>query len=106
MVKQYPHILAYGAIAESSQDGNGNWVSGTATVETLLVCRAEPNGGNGFITTADGTQINFSWVVYLPLTTDYIETGTGVIIKNGEQVIATDTIKRFSKGQLNVRIWL
>lgn len=105
MVKQYPHTLKITTTAGSSQDGNGNWVPGsTSTVEKP--CRAEPNSRNAQVKAADGTAIVFDFTVYMPLPVDAIAVGSKVEVYSGDELLSTNNVKRFTKGQLNARLWL
>jgi hypothetical protein len=107
MVVQYPHtLIATTTIQPTGQDQNGDWTPGEFIESDPIECRAESATGNGYIAGADGTRIDYSWIVYMPLSTDILQTGTSVTIKDGENIICTDTIKRFSKGQMNCRAWL
>lgn len=105
MVKQYPHRLVITTKSGSTQDGNGNWVPGTDTI-IEKGCRAEPNGRNATVKAADGTAIVFDYTVYLPLPIDTIVVGSKVDVYSGGELLATNTVKRFTRGQLNARLWL
>lgn len=86
-------------------DSEGNWIPGSSsTLEKD--CRAEINSTNGLIDAADGTQINYDWIVYMPLPGTVIAPGTMVEVKNGDTVLCKDKVKQYSQGQLNQRIWL
>lgn len=102
VVVQYPDILTYSIQGTGIQDENGNWIVDGIDQEFELKCRAEPASGNGLIKNVDGTVINYSWIVYLPLPVEEIAVGTEVTIESKLK----DTVKRFSRGQLNARIWL
>lgn len=104
MVRQYPHIIKLTTSTDAAQDNSGNWSPGVeGTIEKQ--CRAEINDG-GYITATDGRRIDFSWVVYLPLPMDKVKEGSRIELFEGSEKIATDTVKRFYRGQLNARIWL
>jgi hypothetical protein len=105
MVRQYPHRLVITTVSGSTQDGNGNWQAvTTSTIEKT--CRAEPNNKNAQIKAVDGTAIVFDFTVYMPLPVDIIAVGSKVSLYNGDELLSTNTVKRFSKGQLNARLWL
>lgn len=107
MISQYPHIISIASKAtDATQDSNGNWIPGAAGSTTTLSCRAESASGNGYITGVDGAQINYSWIVYFPQTIPAIKTGASVTVMNGSESVCSDTVKRFSRGQLNCRVWL
>lgn len=89
------------------QDGNGDFVPGTKEI-IEKDCRAEPSGGNGYIKTADGTAVNYSWIVYFGLPVDKIVEGTEIEVVDQKTLesILKDKVLRFSRGQLNARVWL
>lgn len=105
MIKQYPHRLVITTTTGSVQDGNGNWEPGS-TSTTEKACRAEPNSKNAQVKTADGTAVIFDFTVYLPLPVDSIAVGTTVSVYSGNDLLGKNTVKRFTKGQLNARVWL
>lgn len=108
MVTQYPHMLWVTVNTNATKDGNGDWIPGSPGTLLKLKCRAESSSGNGYLTGSDGKRIDYSWVVYLPLDqATLIPTGSPVSIYDGDTLILEkDTVKRFSKGQLNIRVWL
>jgi hypothetical protein len=108
MVVQYPHLMTVGgAITDSTTDVNGNWVQGTVDNDIAeLQCRYETADGNGYVTGAGGAQLFYQGIVYLPLPVNTIEFGAKVTVRNNSEVIAKDTVKHFSRGQLNARVWL
>ncbi len=106
MVKQYPHTIIFTTISAGTlNETTGNWTVGT-TATVTKVCRAEINSSNGFVVGPDGTQIRYDWTVYMPLPQSTILPGTTVEIKSGEEVLYRSTVKQFSAGQLNARVWL
>lgn len=107
MVTKYPHKMTLTITTGSTQDSNGDWIAGT-TMVIEKECRAEPSGGNGYISGPDGSKINYSWIVYMPLPVDKILEGVTieVIDKKTSESILKDKVIRFSRGQLNARLWL
>lgn len=110
MVKQYPDTLLVTTSGSSVQDGEGNWTVTAGTVNTILKCRYEPNDSNGFINTVGGSRIDFSGIAYMPKDVIRIKEGSRVSVTERREGQAdftfTDTVKRFSRGQLNTRVWL
>lgn len=107
MVVQYPHKATFTISgSEATQDSNGDWQAGTPDIETTVDCRAESASNNGYIASVDSVKIDYSWIVYLPLNTAMIKVGTSVSVINDTEEILKDTVKRFSRGQLNCRVWL
>lgn len=110
MVKQYPDTLIVSEASESTQDANGDFIPGDAPEPSESPCRYEAASGSGYITTTDGRRIDFTGVVYLPKDTIRVKEGArvNIIVKRPDNpdVVLSDTVKRFFRGQLNARIWL
>jgi len=108
MVKQYPHtIKLYPVKGDSMQDNNGNWITPEDGGEPeSYPCRMEPRSTAGFVTGVDGTQLTYSSIVYMPLSVPDIQVMTRVSIFKGELLVGVGTVKQFSRGQLNARVWL
>jgi hypothetical protein len=106
VTRQYPHqLIATTFEQDAEQDDNGNWVVPDSSLLTQL-CRAEPNSKGSFITGVDGKQIVYAWNIYLPLPVTELKPGTKVSIEWNGNKIGQGTVIRFSRGQLNARIWL
>lgn len=103
---QYPHTLKTLTVGTDATYVNGTWIAGTPAAEIEEPCRAESSTGDGYLTQADGKRIDFSWVVYFPLSVTKKGIGEKIKIFDGEELIVTDSVKRFSRGQLNARAWL
>ena len=109
MVTQYPHILKFDLVTagEPYTDENGDTVVPDGTTTTFeLKCRFEPNQKGETIPTNDGLQQNYGWMVYFPLPQLDIPEGITIIGYHGEKQIASGTVKRYSTGQLNARVWV
>jgi hypothetical protein len=106
MVEQYPDTAIVTIVYGSTTLQNGDIIPGS-TSEKTFKCRQEPAGKGGFIIAADGTQIAFSSTVYAGVNTSEVTEGARVQITNraGETVLI-GTVKRFSRGQLNCRLWV
>jgi hypothetical protein len=111
MVKQYPHTLKLTTTGAATEDANGNFTPPSKTV-TERVCRYEPSDGRngGLIQAADGEQVSYNGVVYMPLSSS-IAFGASVEVwevdSAGLEVLkAKGTVKRFDRGQLNQKVWL
>lgn len=105
MITQHPHTITFTTVTGGTEDSNGDWSGGSSSTVTKN-CRAEINSRNGFVAAPDGTQIRYDWTVYMPLPQSTIAPGTSVEVKNGEEVLCKSTVKQFSAGQLNARVWL
>jgi len=107
MVIQYNHIATITTQStDATQDADGNWIPGTPASSVDQKCRAESSSGNGYIKGVDGTKIDYSWIVYFSKDVPFINTGSQITVMNGTEKVLTDTVKRFSRGQLNARVWL
>lgn len=105
MVTQYPHSITLVSEGESTRDSNGDWQS-VASSTRMLSGRFETARANAFITGADGEQIAYSGIVYLPFPIDPIALGIKVRVEDGALMVAEGTVKQFLSGQLNARLWL
>jgi hypothetical protein len=109
MFTQYPHILKFDIITGGSEeiDENGDTVivPGATTIIEVK-CRFEPNATGEIIISNDGMQLNFGWIVYLPLSQPEVEFGTVIRGYNGDDYFASGVVKRYSEGQLNARAWV
>lgn len=104
MVKQYPHILKVTTPGETTRNAQGYPVSSPVT-ENEYECRAEANIRNAFVQGQDGSRIDYSWKVYMPVTSDIIQLGSKVEL-SGVIGTITDTVKFFEPGQLNAKVYL
>jgi hypothetical protein len=103
---QYTHTITFTTTTGSYQDADGNWIEGSSIPESYPA-RCEPVGfGTGSsVKAVNGERVQLDWVVYIPLPVSNIGIDTRVTITmNG--VSMTDTVKRFSKGLFNARVWL
>lgn len=106
MVTQYPHTLTYTNAVSSERDAAGDYLPGAATTTGEIACRLERAGG-GYVRGQEGVRVDFAWAVYCQKTSIILPVGTLVTVRDKEsRVIATDTVKQFSPGQLNTRLWL
>lgn len=102
---QYPHTLIYYPVSTSVKDENGDYTT-VAGATSEYKCRAESSDGSGFLTTVDGSRIDYSWQVYFPLSAISLQKGAKVEVYSGEILLLTDTIKRFLPQLMNMRAWL
>lgn len=106
---QYPHILYLITPKVAIKGSTGDWEdqTGAAIVtDDLGACRCEPNGSGATITLEDGTVHKFSSMVYLPLQDLTLTAGQSIQVNDADgNVLFTGLVARFSKGQLNCRIW-
>lgn len=106
MVKLYPHTLNGTITGNAVQDAEtGDWIQGAQTSFSIK-CRAESEDAIGFVNEKDGVKIDYSWVVYMTRSVPAIQIGTVVTVSGEGGIFLKDTVKRFSRGQLNARVWL
>ncbi len=103
---QYPHLIVLTTVSDTVQDAQGNWTAGTVETLEALRCRFEANSKGAMIPSADGTKVDFDGTVYMPLPVLDILPGTKAVVYNNAKVLSNNKIIRFSKGQLNARLWL
>lgn len=109
MVKQYPHTVTFSSGTAAVQGADGNWTEGV-TKSFDVSGRFEPvNGsvGSEYVIGQDGQQIRIRGIVYMPLDKSAdIEVGCGIIVQSDSDLILDDVVKQFSRGQLNMRVWV
>lgn len=104
-MKQYPHTITFTTVTGSTLNSSGDWTGGTETTVTKE-CRAEVNSKNGFIATPGGTQIRYDWTVYMARGIK-VPYGMQVQVRDeSNEVLCKSTVKQFSQGQLNQRVWV
>ena len=102
---QYPDSIVITAASSGTQNASGIWASGTATSHTFS-CRAEVNGSGKRIVGADGALIDYSFDVFMPVTTVVISEGSTFVLTALTNGTISGKVKRASNGQLNSRLWL
>jgi hypothetical protein len=102
---QYPDSIVVTTSASGSQNASGIWTAGTTTNYTFD-CRAEVNGIGRKIAGDDGVMIDYSFQVFMPLTTVVIPDGSDFVLTAFTNGVITGKVKRASNGQLNSRLWL
>jgi hypothetical protein len=104
-MKQYPHTIIFTTVTGGTVNSSGDWVGGTESSVTKN-CRAEVNSKNGMIITPGGTQVKYDWTVYMERGVK-MAPGTKVEVRDeASEVLCKSTVKQFSQGQLNQRVWL
>ena len=73
---------------------------------TSYDCRAEINSQAAKIILQDGTAYEYAALIYCPLLTPDIAEGTKIIVMDGTITRIEGIVKAFSRGQLNLRIWV
>jgi hypothetical protein len=104
MVTQYPDSIVVSWQNEPTQGASGDFTAG-ATGSNTFSCRAEINTKAGKIMGSDGQLIDFTQMVYMPLTTVEIAVGSDYVLTSLNGTVS-GKVKRASNGQLNTRLWL
>jgi hypothetical protein len=102
---QYPDNIVITTTASGSQNASGIWTAGVATDYTFS-CRAEVNGTGKKIAGADGVLTDYSFDVFMPVTTVVIPDGSAFVLTALLNGVISGKVKRASNGQLNSRLWL
>lgn len=103
---QYPDSIVITVNPDPSESsGVYTAATGTSSVYTFS-CRAEVNGSGKKIISHDGSQIDYLFDVYLPVTTSVIPHGSDFVLTCLNNGVIKGSVKRASNGQLNSRLWL
>ena len=106
MVIQYPNTGKAYKAGESVKDSQNNWTTTDPVLQLETRCRVEPARANAYLNGADGKQITFTSIVYMPIPPADLGVGTLFEVWDGERLIVKEPIKQYSRGQLNARVWL
>ncbi len=104
-MQQYPDSIKVTTSASGSQNASGIWTAGTTTDYTFS-CRAEVNGTGKKIVGTDGIMMDYTFQVFMPLTTVVIPDGSDFVLTALSNGVISGKVKRASNGQLNSRLWL
>ena len=102
---QYPDSIVVTTSASGSQNASGIWTAG-ATTDYTFPCRAEVNRAGRKIVGADGVLMDYTFEVYMPITTVVIPDGSDFVLTAFSNGVISGKVKRASNGQLNSRLWL
>jgi len=102
---QYPDSIAITTIASGWQNASGVWTAGTSGVYTFS-CRAEVNGAGKKTTGADGALIDYTFDVFMPVTTVVIPAGSDFVLTALSNGSISSKVKRAFNSQFNSRLWL
>ncbi|MEN0095898.1 MAG: hypothetical protein AAGB30_10985 [Pedobacter sp.] len=108
MIRQYPDIIFYPSYeGESEYDqASGTWVTSGGPGTSSIGCRAELNSKGEMVLSNDGTELAYTFIVYLPAGSPGFEFGQEVYVVDQSGSKFTGTVKLFKRGQLNARLWL
>ena len=108
MIIQYPHTLKYltPSIDSVYNQDTGEWSDEVLGVEKELMCRSEMNSKGELVPSNDGAQLNYSYTVYMEVDAPVFEFGHIIEVINPDGLLIKDTVKKFSRGQLNAMLWV
>ncbi|WP_372932437.1 hypothetical protein [Mariniphaga sediminis] len=106
MVNQYPDTVIVAKEPEYMQGEKGYFSTGAEPITFDSECRAEPAGSNPVIRGDDGNDILYSWLVYLPKSSQVFAFGDKVKLTKADGSIYESSLKRFYNGQFNTRLWV
>lgn len=110
----YPHLATINVLLEAVRDQDGNWSNrdsdgnwgNTETDQTISVaCRLVPNSGNKFLSLSDGTRIDYSASLYMPLGVN-VPAGSKIKVEHKGITLIETTVKHFFQTRLNQKAWL
>lgn len=105
MVVQYPHSIKVFIHGVTSEDEDGNVSAGEPTVFTSA-CRAENNTEAKVIRGEDGSEIAYSFDVFMPKTDANLGYNSEIEIRFDATKVVRGRLKGLYNGQLNSRVWV
>ena len=102
---QYPDTITITTAASAYQNASGVWVQG-ATGNYEFSCRAEVNSMGRKIVSADGALIDYSFLIYMPVSTVVIPPGSDYVLNALNNGTISGRVRLAKNGQLNSRLWL
>lgn len=106
-MKQYPYDLYVVTNGEGGVDENGFPIPSEALEAFHCKCRERAAGSGNIVATESGEIINYASKVVMPFGTPKIEANSKIIIKDGEKIILSGNVIRFSDSpQLHSRLWV
>lgn len=106
MIDQRPHILVSHSSTTGTYNDNGDWIPGVAVNSVPVRCRVEGNDAGREIRLDDGSAYVYSYMVYLGQDSPEYSHGQKIDLYDEHGVLLDSVaVKKFSRGQLNSRIW-
>lgn len=103
---QYPYRLKVLVQSEAAFDqSTAEWMQGSAEWIEWSKCRDEISNAT-ILAKEDGEYYTYSAIIYCPKSIKKIGKGAKIQVWSGEEIRLEGEVKRFSKDQLNARIWL
>lgn len=104
-MKQYPYTLQVKNVTEPIQTGEGHYMPGNESWETVSICRDEDGKGK-YIRGEDGSANVISFVVYTPKGTPVIQSGKTIRVMDNNEVRCSGKVLYSRNDRLNSRIWV
>lgn len=105
-----PHKIAYLSKSSEYEDANGDFHEGQESWVDVCKCDVVPAGEANTITLPDGTQLQYTYTVYLPKRIRHFATGEKVRIsffENGIQQCQKEfSVKGFHPYQHQCKMWI
>ena len=107
MVTQYPYQLFIFQTNGDHQDANGDWQNGSSGWVLWSKCRDESNTKAAQIKLTDETAYIYESMVQLPKSCQKVDVDLLAEVRDLEgNVRVKGTVRRWSRDQLHVRLWL
>lgn len=105
---QYPHDLYVVSNTEGGTDPETGFPIPSEPTEVFhCKCRERAAGSGNIVAKESGEVVSYASKVVMPKGTDKIPANTKIIIKNGDEVILSGDVLRFSDApQLHCRLWV
>ena len=105
-MKRYPDDITITQHPEPEQDKNGNFITPEGVVTFTTECRFEPATGNNTVKGDDGSEIIYSYKVYMPSTNNHFEFGDNISGTTHSGFSITGKVKRQFNRQKHTEIWV
>lgn len=102
---QYPYTLEVLYLTGGGKDVNGNPIPPIENWVALTRCRDE-DGKSKVITTPDGVQHQFAFLVQMPQGVEPLKSGAKVRVKEGNEIRAIGDVIYSRKDQFHSRLWV
>jgi len=104
VMPQYPYQLFVKTTEGGYQNDQGHIIPGTDSWINVSVCRDETENGTKHDLN-DGSFYDYSSIIYMPKNCPKLNNGDTIEVRNGAEVRLKGTVKLFSEGFFNCRIW-
>jgi hypothetical protein len=104
MFEQYPDSVVV-TVNTDPTEVDGVYTSGSATSYTFKG-RAEENGSGRKLIGPDGSEMDYTFIYYMPATGTQIPEGSDFVLSKVNNPVVRGKVKRAVNNQLNSRLWL